>query len=115
MSRKIVIQSFRELTDLTDDEVKQIINDLFNPVKIKQVHKDNKYEKIDVLFEWHWGDEVEEQSVTLSVPSNDEGGILADFTLNGKDYFRYNQFLLAKGVNYYLKDNPYLEVHNESM
>ena len=113
MSDKIVIQSFRELTDLTDDEVKQIINDLFNPISIDDISRCG-YDEILVLFTWKWNDEIIEDEIRMGVPNINDGGLSADFTLNAKDYIRYNQFLLAKGVNSYLKNNPYLEVHDES-
>ena len=113
MSNKIVIQSFRELTDLTDDEIKQIITDLFHPISIDSISRYG-YDEILVLFTWKWNDDIIEDEIRMSVPGFANGGISADFTLSAEDYLRYNQFLLAKGVNPYLKNNPYLEVKNET-
>ena len=109
MSELIKIHRFRKLTDLTNDEIKQIINDLFHPINIGDIAKYYKYQEIVVSFTWDWNDEIIEDDIKLSVPSINDGGLSADFTLNAEDYLRYNQFLLAKGVNPYLKDNPYLE------
>lgn len=109
----IVIQSFRQLTDLTNYEIKQIIIDLFHPISIDEISR-CAYNEILVLFTWKWNDdEIIEDEIILRVPNIDDGGLSADFTLNAEDYLRYNQFLLAKGVNPYLKDNPYLEVKDD--
>ena len=108
----IVIQTFRQLTDLTNDEIKQIINDLFNPISIDRIIR-CEYDEVVVLFTWNWNDEIIEDEIKLSVPNINDGGLSADFTLNAEDYLRYNQFLLAKGVNPYLKNNPYLEIKDD--
>lgn len=110
---KISINSFREITDLTDDEVKQITSDLFNPIQIMEINRDFEHQEIFVSFRWKWDEDEIVDEVIFSTPSIDNGGISADFTLNSEDYVRYNQFLIASGVNYYLKDNPYLEKQDD--
>lgn len=99
---------FRLITQLTDDEVKQIINDMFKPTKIIEISRDTTHQEVYVTFESIWGNDIVVDSVTLTMPSGDDNGIRADFSLNGEDYLLYNQFLLAKGVNRYFRDNPYL-------
>ena len=113
MKNKITISPFRQITELSDDEIKQIITDLFNPIHIIEINRDNKYQEISVSFLWKWNEEEIIDVITLTMPSIIDDGIRADFSINSKDYILYNKFLLAKGVNLYLKDNPYLEDQNE--
>lgn len=104
----VKMPSFRLINQLTDDEIKQIINDMFKPTKIIAISRDGSYPEVYVTFEWLWGDDVLIDTVTLTMPNADDDGIKADFSLNAEDYLLYNQFLLAKGVNKYLHNNPYL-------
>ena len=106
--------NFKLITQLTDDEIKQIINDIFRPAKIIEISRDATYQEVYVTFESIWGSDIMVDTVTLTMPSGDNNGIRADFSLNREDYLLYNQFLLAKGVNRYFRNNPYLvEIVNE--
>ena len=62
------------------------------------------------MIEFDWDDGVvTQEEIDLTIPSINNKGISADFSLKPEDFVKYNQFLLAKGCNIYLKDNPYLE------
>lgn len=43
------------------------------------------------------------------MPGTDSCGLQVGFLLNREDSLKWKQFLLAKGCNYLLKDNPYLD------
>ena len=99
---------YRKLTDLTDEEIKFAINDIIQPVYIGEIKRDYKWDTIDVDITIDWGEDGKEDLITdtitlyydkLSVPWYD----------HGNDNYKWRQFLLAKGCNELLKDNPYLE------
>lgn len=107
---KVVLKSYRLITDLQDGEIKQIITDLFAPIRITEIEKCLSHQEIFVTFIWDWDGEKIKDTVTLSVPTIDNCGLGADFSITGDDCDKYNKFLLAKGVNPLLHNNPYLEV-----
>lgn len=100
---------YRDFMSLTDEEITQIVTDIFHPVSIKKIERDEVYQFIYVTIESDIGDSIITETVDLTIPSSRRLGLSADFTINSEEYELYNKFLLAKGVNIYLKDNPYLE------
>lgn len=99
---------YRKLTDLTDEEIKFAINDIIHPESIGEIVRDYQWDTIDVEVVTDWGEDEEKHLLTdtitllhnqLSVPWYD----------HGNDNYKWRQFLLAKGCNELLKDNPYLE------
>lgn len=99
---------YRKLTDLTDEEIKFAINDIIQSVYIGEIKRDYKWDTIDVDVTIDWGEDGKEDLITdtitlhydkLSVPWYD----------HGNDNYKWRQFLLAKGCNELLNDNPYLE------
>lgn len=105
---------YREFLDLTDDEIKFILIDIFHPVKIENINRSAAWNEITVDITTGGWDDGEDDNmeitdeITLSLPRGDNCGIQVDFSLNKDDILKYKQFLLAKGCNYLLKDNPYL-------
>ena len=100
---------YKKLTDLTDEEIKFAINDIIHPKSIGEIKRDYRWDIIDVDVTTDWGEPDKEDLITdtitlhydkLSVPWYDYGNA----------NYKWRQFLLAKGCNGLLKDNPYLEV-----
>ncbi len=107
---------YRELTSLTNDEIRFIVNDIFHPKKITNIKRYKKTNCItcDITTTWD-GDEGEDDieivdEVELKTPSFIEKGIHVDFSLASDDYLKWKQYCLAKGCFAYIKDNPYLEI-----
>lgn len=113
MGKMVAVRPFRLITDLQDSDIRQIITDLFKPIRIKEIRRWFSYQEVDVSFVWDWNGEKITDSVRLTVPTVDNCGIDADFSVNADDCDKYNKFLLAKGVNPLLENNPYLEVIDE--
>ena len=99
---------YRKLTELTDEEIKFAISDIIQPVYLGEINRDYKWATSDVEVTIDWGEAGQEDLITdtitlhydkLSVPWYD----------HGNDNYKWRQFLLAKGCNELLKDNPYLE------
>lgn len=102
---------YREFLALTDEEIRFILTDIFNPTKIENIRRDEKYNEIIV-------------DITTDGWDDDEGGtfqitdeiflhmdtIEVDFSLDDVDLKKWRQFLLAKGCDVRLKDNPYLDL-----
>lgn len=97
---------YREFMDLTDDEIIFIIKDIFPTTpKVDNIHRDVKWNTMscDVYIM----EECPDYADTLDL--NLTGIETHDFTLTEEEELKWKQFLLAKGCDYRLKDNPYLE------
>ena len=113
---------YREFNSLTDDEVRQIVTDLFSPEKITCITHHKRDEKISckIYCKWYSKNEAGETEVMVS-PSEvilrnpfikHSYAIEADFTINSDDNRKLKQFCFAKGIvpTEWVEDNPYLEV-----
>ena len=106
---------YREFLSLTDEEIKFILTEMFNPTKIVNIERDKEWNKITVEMTtggWDDGEGGEfeiEGIITLKMPTVYDCGLEVDFSLTSEDKLKWEQFLLAKGCDYRLKDNPYME------
>lgn len=106
---------YREFLDLTDEEIKFILTEMFNPTKIENIKRNKEYNEITAEITtdgWDNGDGEEfeiEDVITLNIPKIDSCGLEVDFYLTSENKLKWRQFLLAKGCDYRLKDNPYME------
>ncbi len=100
---------YREFLSLTDEEIKFIINDIFHPVKVDNIQKNKKYNEITVDITTIWGVGEDEDTEITDEITLTESNIIADFSLANGDLRKWKQFLLAKGCDYRLKNNPYIE------
>lgn len=102
---------YREFLSLTDEEIEFIIKDIFHCIKVDNIHRDKKYNEIVVDITTIWsrslGKEKEiEITEKIALTKND---IIADFPIVKGCLWKWKQFLLAKGCDYRLKENPYME------
>ena len=106
---------YREFLSLTDEEIKFILTEMFNPTKIVNIERDKEWNKITVEMTTGGWDDCEggefeiEDIITLKMPTVYDCGLEVDFSLTSEDKLKWEQFLLAKGCDYRLKDNPYME------
>jgi hypothetical protein len=106
---------YREFLSLTDEEIKFILTEMFNPTKIVNIERDKEWNKITVEMTtggWDDGEGGEfeiEDIITLKMPTVYDCGLEVDFSLTSEDKLKWEQFLLAKGCDYRSKDNPYME------
>lgn len=99
---------YRKLTDLTDEEIKFAINDILHPVSIGEIKRDYKWDTIDVDVTTDWGEDGKEDLITDTITLKCNRLIVPWYD-HGNDDYKWRQFLLAKGCNGLIKDNPYLE------
>ena len=97
---------YREFLDLTDEEIEFVINDIFPYTKqINNIERDKKWNRISCDI--YIMEEYPEYADTLDLSLNTIE--TRDFILTDKELLKWKQFLLAKGCDYRLKDNPYME------
>lgn len=99
---------YRKITELTDAEIKYILKELLYAVKVTNISRNEDYNEVyaDVTTEWETAtDEV--SLITDEVTLNEET-IDVPYKFTYKDKVLYQKYLLAKGCNALLKDNPYL-------
>lgn len=108
----------REFLSLTNEEIKQIVTDMFSPKKITCIKKSKKYDEITCNIYTEWGTDDDDGGVlcvcdelTLRNPFvYNEDSISVDFQVKGSDYTSLKQFCFAKGiVPDWIKNNPYME------
>lgn len=98
---------YREFLNLTDEEIEFIINDIFHPVKVDNIQRDKDFNEITADITTTWNDGEENFNVTDEIELT-PNTINVDFSIANNDIYKWKQFLLAKGCNVLLKDNPYL-------
>lgn len=108
-----MIECYKPVTDLTNDEIKFIINKIFNPKAIKNIrrHKRDHYISADIVTTWNCDDEKPfdvTDELCLYEPGYSSCEIEVDFSVDADDLHMWKQFCLAKGCFYLLKDNPFL-------
>ena len=86
-------------------------NTNFEKMTYKELFTANykKYNEItvDITTIWDVGED-EDTEITDEITLT-ESNIIADFSLANGDLRKWKQFLLAKGCDYRLKNNPYIE------
>nr|DAV07185.1 MAG TPA: hypothetical protein [Caudoviricetes sp.] len=99
---------YREFLSLTDEEIKFILTDIFNPTKIENIQRDKNWNKITADITTNIT--IDEQDFEIT-----RQAVLSPSAIAVNDYYEYEnqlkwrKFLLAKGCDERLKDNPYLE------
>lgn len=104
---------YRQIIDLTDAEVTDIISRLFHPNSTELINRrDISFEQSIVV---RFRDEYDDLcKVTMYDPYADEGlGLFSkDYEISWQRNKLYKQFCLSKGVCIDLKDNPFIEDKN---
>lgn len=103
---------YKPITDITDQEIEQLWKDIFNVDKITFIKRKVKKNEIEVRFTttWETGDEQESyEDIEDTVIMWSDNFYEPDFLVKLNDYFKYQQFMIAKGYSKYWKDNPYVD------
>lgn len=96
---------YRDILDLTDEEIVFIIKDIFPYTsRVNNIERDQRSNTIscDIYIIEECPDYADKLDLNLN------GIETHDFTLTVEEEWKWKQFLLAKGCDYRLKDNPYL-------
>ena len=104
----------RTFLSLTNEEIKQILTDIFMPSVIADIERDAEKEEIHcrVFLEWTTKDNYHSgiEKVILRDPFLRSGeAIQTEYPIDEQDIFLYEKFCMAKGINPWLEDNPYLD------
>ena len=106
---------YREFLDLTDAEIEFILNEIFHPVKVENIQRDKEWNAFTAEITtdgWNDGEDEDFEvtdEITLKLPTSYNCGLEVNFFLTEEDGLKWKQFLLAKGCDYRLKDNPYIK------
>ena len=102
--------TYRPVTDLTDEEVTDIIRRLFSPISIESIDRRDTSSEVSIVVRFR--DEYTDLcKVRLYDPFEDEdiGIISGDYEISWQRRDLYKRYCLAKGVCIYLKDNPFIQ------
>lgn len=101
---------FRKLTELTDEEVSIIVNKVIRPKEIKSIKRLKSSDTIEISIITVWEDDEGESEVEEEIVL-DYDGFKVDWYDHdmGKNDTICKKYLLAKGCNFLLKDNEWIE------
>ena len=108
------MEKSRKITDLSTEEIRQIVTDIFLPLKVTHIKKHIREGTVTCKIHTKWTDTentfIHADDVTLRNPFiYGEKAIELPFTLGNYDYWMFKQFCFAKGICPWLDNNPYLE------
>lgn len=101
--------AYREFMSLTDEEIKEIMLDIFVTERVDNIQRDEKWGRItcDIYIMEEYPDCADE--IVMELPSVHSCGLSThDFEIAHEEYWKWQQWLLAKGCDERLKDNPYI-------
>ena len=98
-------RTYRRITELTDTEIKKMLNKLIAPKKIADIRRNEEENEIYATITTVWGDNKEEieDEITLT-----ETEYMVDWGIRPEDIWEYRQYLFALGVNPLTIDNPFI-------
>lgn len=108
---------YRDFMDITDDEIRQIVTDIFKPKKISCIKRSKKWEEITCKIYTEWEpDEGETKpdiicdELTIRDPwVNSSKSLEINFSVKAEDILLLKKFCFAKGICPYLKENQYIK------
>jgi len=115
----------RKITDLTNEEIKEIVSDIFKARKITCIKRYRNSEEVTCKIYTEWEPDepggkpiVLADELTLRNPFvYGSKAIAVDMSLKSEDYKKLKQYCYAhgvtEGVDDYLHDNPYLKKKGE--
>lgn len=104
--------AWRQLTDLTDDEVKELLLAVLNVEKsdTNNIERDIERQLItaDITTEWEGGENEPPIKITDEIELRIDG-FRVDFGIDREDRLKYLQWLLAHSICWLAFDNPYIK------
>lgn len=97
---------YREFMDLTDEEIVFAMKDIFSTDRVDNIERDEKWQQIhcDIYI-------MEEEPDFPDTMCLDLQEITTSDFLTDEESQKWQQYLLAKGCDWRLKDNPYFQEH----
>lgn len=100
---------YRSFKSLTKEEIEYIVCRIFKVEKVKEIDYCIDQEFIEVTITSKWIMDNEEIEVDDIVTLFPDGDIEVDFSIFKEDCDLFKQYLLSKGINDLLKDNPFIK------
>lgn len=104
-----------KITDLSDDDIRYIVNEIFEPKKIENIVRDEEWESVSFTMTTTWkGDEGEddfdiEDDVIMYNPFSYNSPFHLPFNDTENDTEKYKQLCVSLGVlPDWLSDNKYI-------
>ena len=101
---------YRKLTDLTDEEVEYIMQDIFATDTVTNIVRFERSDSIDCDIHLMDYDDGSPHYDTITLCNSDDEFPLStsEFDITDDEMTKYLQYLIAKGIDWRFKDNPYL-------
>lgn len=109
-----LILVYRDFLELTDDDIRFIVNKIFNSDGIGDISRSKKFREITCCVVMTW--KVDDENISYEDIEDElifkENGIQGDFSITKADELEWRKYLMAKGCHFLLRDNPYIEKSN---
>lgn len=103
---------YRPFLSLSNEEIEFIIKEIFpNTPRVDNIVRNEKTETIscDIYIMEEYPDFADTLDLTVPSIRDPEGITTHDFALDSEELWIWQQYLLAKGCDRRLENNPYLE------
>lgn len=104
-----------KITDLSDGDIRYIVNEIFEPKKIENIVRDEELESIscDITTTWEGGEGEDdfdtEDELVMYNPFSYRSPLHPPYSLTGDDIRKYRQLCVSLGVlPDWLSDNKYI-------
>ena len=99
-------KKYRRITELTDLEIKELLEEVVGPVVKTRDIKRNKHDNtVSAYITTKWGKISFEMEDLIELTETEYS---VDFSITPDDIWKYRQYLFALGVNPLTQDNPYI-------
>jgi len=108
----------KKITDLSDDQIRYIVNEIFKPKEIKNIERDNEWECVTCNITTTWNGDVGEgedeiieceDELELKDPFEYGSPLRVDFSISCDDVRKYKQLCFAFGIfPNWLSSNKYI-------
>lgn len=97
---------YRKVTDLTDEEIKEVFKVVFDVDNTEIISRNKKEDTIICGFDAVWGEDILIQD-TFEISCYGIEDIGNDYPLSDEDNHLFQKFLIAKGCHFLQKDNSF--------
>ena len=105
---------------MTNDEIKQIVTDIFAAKKVTNIKRSKKWDEITCTIYTEWESTDDDGNMVREVIPDElelkdpfvygEQAIYVQFGLKSSDYVKLKQFCISKGIlPDWVKNNPYIQ------
>lgn len=108
METKFPLQ-YRDFNTLTDEEINFICKEILSMKEVTEIERYDNEIEVFLLDEWVDTETNEKNELEDNITLTPNGIKTYSFSLLTEESMNYKKYLFSLGMNWILKDNPYLQ------